>query len=220
MADILWDKLRNPTPYVSERLGIEEWELRNAIHTIKKRSGLSGADLFSSTQTGRSPMRTATTLGMSSTRSETRKTYATFRVSGDRLDPEQVTRVLRHVPTVAYAKGEKYFAGQRTGYLTGRTGVWLVSTRDIVASDNLHDHLLYVIGMLIPGRQNIMPLAHLRALIARKGLRAELSAFWHGTHGAKKPAIPRAVTEVMKLLPGEIEADFDTDHGEDELQRA
>lgn len=44
MADILWDKLRNPTPYVSETLGIEEWELRSAIHTIKERSGLSGRD--------------------------------------------------------------------------------------------------------------------------------------------------------------------------------
>ena len=44
MADILWDRSGNPTRYVSERLGIEEWELRGAIHTIKRRSGLSGAD--------------------------------------------------------------------------------------------------------------------------------------------------------------------------------
>ena len=41
---IIWDRLRNPTPYVSETLGIEEWELRNAIHAIKRRSGLKGAD--------------------------------------------------------------------------------------------------------------------------------------------------------------------------------
>jgi hypothetical protein len=44
MADILWDRSGNPTRYVSERLGIEEWELRAAIHTIKRRGGLSGAD--------------------------------------------------------------------------------------------------------------------------------------------------------------------------------
>lgn len=44
MPKILWDKLRNPTPYVSEQLGIEQWELRDAIHKIKKRSGLFGAD--------------------------------------------------------------------------------------------------------------------------------------------------------------------------------
>jgi hypothetical protein len=44
MADILWDRSGNPTWYVSESLGIEEWELRGAIHTIKRRSGLSGRD--------------------------------------------------------------------------------------------------------------------------------------------------------------------------------
>jgi hypothetical protein len=44
MARILWDKLRNPTPYVSQSLGIEEWQLRHAIHQIKRRAGLKGAD--------------------------------------------------------------------------------------------------------------------------------------------------------------------------------
>jgi hypothetical protein len=42
--DILWDKLRNPTPYVSQQLGVEEWQLRDALHKIKNRSGLSGND--------------------------------------------------------------------------------------------------------------------------------------------------------------------------------
>jgi hypothetical protein len=44
MARILWDKLRNPTPYVSQTLRIEEWQLRNAIHAIKRRCGRTGAD--------------------------------------------------------------------------------------------------------------------------------------------------------------------------------
>jgi hypothetical protein len=44
MPRILWDKLRNPTPYVSQTLGIEEWQLRNAIHSIKRRCGLMGTD--------------------------------------------------------------------------------------------------------------------------------------------------------------------------------
>jgi len=44
MARILWDKLRNPIPYVSQSLGIEEWQLRQGIHAIKRRCGLMGAD--------------------------------------------------------------------------------------------------------------------------------------------------------------------------------
>jgi hypothetical protein len=42
--DILWDKRRSPTPYVSQQLGIEEWQLRDAIHKIKDKSPLGGND--------------------------------------------------------------------------------------------------------------------------------------------------------------------------------
>ena len=154
------------------------------------------------------------------TRSDTRKTFATFRVSGDALDPEQVSRILRHVPTVAYAKGQQYFGGERTGPLVGKTGMWLLSTKDIVASGALHDHLSYITGLFVPERQNIIPLTQLRTLIARKRLRAELSAFWHGALGAKHPPIPKGVSEVMKLLPADIEIDFATDQSEPERRRA
>jgi hypothetical protein len=44
VRDILWERRGNPTPWVSRQLGIEEWQLRDAIHRIKDRSGLSGAD--------------------------------------------------------------------------------------------------------------------------------------------------------------------------------
>ena len=44
MARILWDKSTNPTPFVSETLGVEEWQLRKAIHAIKRRVGLRGAE--------------------------------------------------------------------------------------------------------------------------------------------------------------------------------
>jgi hypothetical protein len=42
--DILWDKARNPTPYVSQQLGLEEWQLRDAIHKIKDHSPLIRGD--------------------------------------------------------------------------------------------------------------------------------------------------------------------------------
>ena len=42
--DILWDRRGNPSPYVSQALGLEEWQLRQAIHKIKGRSPLRGPD--------------------------------------------------------------------------------------------------------------------------------------------------------------------------------
>ncbi|MGH9353957.1 MAG: DUF4279 domain-containing protein [Terriglobia bacterium] len=144
--------------------------------------------------------------------SDTHKTYATFRVSGDTLDPDIITKILRVIPTISYAKGEKYFAGQRTGELIGKTGMWSFTTDKLVASNNLQHHLAYVLGILIPGRQDASPLVHLHALLAKnKGIRADLRCFWHGHASAKKPSIPKIVTEFVKIIPASIEADFDTD---------
>jgi hypothetical protein len=142
-------------------------------------------------------------------------------VTGDALDPQQVTRILRVVPTTAYTKGEKYWGGERTGEIVGRTGVWLFSTAGIVASNQLSHHLAYLLGILLPGRQDAAPLVHLHALLARqKGLRADVACFWHGRFGGKRPSIPKGVSELLKLIPAELETDFDTDSEEAERRRA
>lgn len=168
-------------------------------------------------------MSTAKSWGTSVPRSEqdTRKTYASFRVIGDNLVPEQITRILKVVPTTAYAKGERFQSTADQKERTGRTGVWLLSTAGIVASDNLHDHLAYLLGVLIPGRQDARPLAQLHNLLAQqKGLHADLACFWHGRHGAKKPSIPKFVSDMLKLIPAELEIDFATDSAEAQRQRA
>ncbi len=44
MGTIIWDKPTSPTRYVSDRLGIERWQLRQALHEIKARSHLRATD--------------------------------------------------------------------------------------------------------------------------------------------------------------------------------
>ena len=44
MSRIIWDQSANPTRYVSDELGIERWQLRDALHKIKARSDLGGRD--------------------------------------------------------------------------------------------------------------------------------------------------------------------------------
>jgi hypothetical protein len=128
---------------------------------------------------------------------------------------------MRIVPTIAYAKGEKYPGGKRTGELMGRTSVWCLSTDGVVASDNLQHHLAYVLGILIPGRQDAGPLLRLQSLLSRdKTLHADLRRFWHGHAGAKSPSIPKIVAQVMKLLPATIETDFGVNSGSKALRHA
>lgn len=167
-------------------------------------------------------MSTAKTFGTSSPRSDrgTRKVYVSLRVMGDDLDPKQITRILKIAPTLTYAKGEAFRAGGDRERI-GRTGLWLFSTDGIVASDDLHDHLAYILGVLIPGRQEARPLAQLHALLAhQKGLRADLACFWHGRYGARKPSVPKYLGEILKLIPAELEIDFATDSADADRQLA
>ena len=149
---------------------------------------------------------------MSTTKFEadgTVKAYATLRFAGDKLEPQEISDVLGVNPTRAYRKGERYLAGPRTGELTGRTGIWLLSTDNVVKGSDLARHLSYLMKLIFEGEPG--RIAALQRLIARRGLKAHASCFWHGKAGARKPSIPAPVIEAFKQLPAEIEPDFDTD---------
>ena len=137
------------------------------------------------------------------------KAYATLRFAGDELEPREISDALGVVPTRAYRKGERYFAGPRTGELTGRTGIWLLSTDNVVTGCDLGRHLSYLVNLIFesePGRA-----VALRRLIAGRDLEARVSCFWHGTAGEPAPSIPAPVIEAFRQLPAEIETDFDSD---------
>jgi Domain of unknown function (DUF4279) len=138
-------------------------------------------------------------------------TYATLRVAGDQLVPEQVTRTLKIIPTCAYAKGEHYSGGPRSPDLIGCTGVWFVSREGVVAGNRLGDHFVCIEILLTGGRNETGPLAALQQLLRRRSLHAVVTCFWHGVPGARRPSIPRARTETLKLIPAAIETDFDVD---------
>ncbi len=139
------------------------------------------------------------------------RAFATLRVAGDDLAPDEVTKVLKIVPTTTYAKGEHYSAGPRRPDLVGRTGVWFFSTKGVVAGNRLADHLAFLARLLLPGSGQVGPLPHLQQLLRRRSLRVAVSCFWHGPAGARKPSIPRSARDLLKRIPADIEIDFDGD---------
>jgi len=44
MASVIWSNPGNPTNEVSRALGIERYQLRRALHRIKRAQGLGGTD--------------------------------------------------------------------------------------------------------------------------------------------------------------------------------
>jgi hypothetical protein len=137
--------------------------------------------------------------------------FATLRVSGDDLVPDEITKVIKILPTKAYAKGEHHSSGPRSPDLIGRTGVWLFATDRVVAGNNVADHLAFLARLLVPGAGDPGQLTRLQQLLRRRSLSVSVSCFWHGPSNARRPSIPRSMTDLLKLIPAEIEIDFDVD---------
>jgi hypothetical protein len=145
------------------------------------------------------------------------RAFATLRIVGDRFHPSEISQLLHIHPTQAYSKGERYKPGPRGGEIIGKTGVWYLSTDKLVPSEELTDHLEFLLSVLLsdPRRRGAGPskarLARLRHVIERNSLRAIVSCFWHGPAGSEPPVIPPALREWFAMIPAEIETDFETD---------
>lgn len=148
-----------------------------------------------------------------SERDATVKAFVTLRIAGDQLAPEQVTRILKIVPTQAYRKGEHYSGGPHSPDLVGRTGLWYFSTDRIVAGNRLSDHLAFIERLVRRDGNGVMH--DLQQLLRRQSLRVVVTCFWHGAAGTRRPAIPRAISATFKAIPAEIETDFDVDETPD-----
>jgi len=197
---------------VSEVLRIERWQLRNALHRIKEDAGFAGADRVTIWDDGTVTDTQGSQLGTSTIASGvdgTVKTYAILSFAGEQLDPCEISSILSVAPTRAYRKGEEYFAGPRTGMVKGRTGIWLLSTDELVDSPDLDQHISYLVKLIFEDDRD-RP-ARLQQLIVDRGLKAHVSCFWHGKAGAPAPKIPAFVINAFEHLPAAIETDFDTD---------
>src|ERR1700677_4910672 len=96
------------------------------------------------------------------------RTYATFRLLGEALDPDAATRALDLEPSLALAKGQEMPAGRIGTARRQRTGVWSLSTDNVVRSTSLERHLLHLLDALEPAG------AALRALLSSEDIRADL----------------------------------------------
>jgi hypothetical protein len=142
------------------------------------------------------------------------RAFVTFRIAGDRLRPQEITELLGRQPTLSYAKGEPYQKKNKT--YVGRTGVWYISTDDLVEGNQLEDHIRFLFSMLLklsPDR-----LYSLRKLIDNQSLHAVMTAFWSGSPDAPLPErLPPKDTDTLLTLahaiPFTIEPDFAKDLG-------
>jgi hypothetical protein len=150
------------------------------------------------------------------------KAFVTFRLAGDRLSPDEVTKLLRVNPTHAHRRGEQYSTGRSN--ITGATGVWLFSTDRIMLSGNLYDHLGLIFTILGLSRSpsvkfsseegefsRVARFLRLKNFLEDHSLSATLTLFWHGPQAIAYPKVPNELIELFELIPIRVETDFDKD---------
>jgi hypothetical protein len=159
------------------------------------------------------------------------KTFATFRVTGDNLVPDEVTQLLKVQPTHVRLKGKPYSTG-KSGNIIPSTNIWFFSTDTVVFSKNIFDHIrlvLFILGLMGSGGAEILDatlngrstqfagLVALKSLLERSPAKAAMTIFWHGSSGSTVPRIPDGLFDVLRLIDVTVDVDFDKD--EDDLGR-
>ena len=137
------------------------------------------------------------------------RAFITFRVAGDKLVPEDVTKLLGLKPTLEYAKGARYRRAPNGPELTGRTGVWYFST-DMFMGKPLEHHIGYLLDRFA-GKEK---LEQFKKFLRENSLHAILTCFWAGPPTQKAPIIPDRLRDFLKSIPVDLETDFDNDMDE------
>jgi hypothetical protein len=137
--------------------------------------------------------------------------FATLRFAGDALDPEEISRVIKETPALAYKRGQSYRPGQRSPEIIGKTGVWFFSTKRKIQSSELTDHLNALERLVAPFGDQGSRLKELHDIMQRRNLQAHATFFWRGRPGAGYPSISPVATAALSRLPADFEPDFDTE---------
>jgi Domain of unknown function (DUF4279) len=131
------------------------------------------------------------------------RTYATFRLMGDALKPDEVSDVLRVTPTKALAKDELIPVG-RKGKATRRqlTGVWLLTSETALESTSLERHLIHLLDVLEPAARA------LDALRRQHDFGADFFCYWLAATGHGGPLVSPATLARIAALDVALGIDF------------
>ena len=127
--------------------------------------------------------------------------YATFHVMGDTVEPTFWTAYFGVSPDTAIEKGKPFVTPSGRPGGPGRVGLWGVSSKLLVRSDNLSPHLRCLTERLNLTRGD------LPQVVAEKGVRLRFFCYWRNQGGDRAPDIPQDIRVIMETLGGTIEID-------------
>lgn len=126
--------------------------------------------------------------------------HATFRVLGEDLDPDDVTRLLGIEPTQALHRGQ--LVPTSTSVRRQEMGVWLLKSEGKLASTSLERHLLFLLETIEPHA------AALRDLRVAQRATADFFCFWLSATGHGGPIFSAELMQRVAATGAELGIDF------------
>lgn len=116
--------------------------------------------------------------------------HAAFRLVGDDLDPDAVTRATGVAPTTSHRLGEP--TRLERGPAVWRTGVWILDSKGAIPDQGNHmeQHLVWLLAQLAPRAVEI------RDVAAAQGLRADVSCGYF--MGQANSSLPRELRPIVE----------------------
>lgn len=134
------------------------------------------------------------------------RTYASFCIAGEHLNPTKITEELRIEPNIAYAKND--VVKSRTGVQRRSRGLWLVDSENRLQSTSLERHLLYLINKLEPYRDVI------QFYVDSNEYHVNFLCCWVSSSGHGGPVLSPDILRRLSGLCEEVSFDF-YDYSED-----
>ena len=104
------------------------------------------------------------------------RTWATFRLGGTLLDPDEISTRLGIQPSHAHKRGD-----QRGHKGTWPKGIWTLTSEDQVQSTDLQQHIEWLLDQLEPVQPTI------DMLVTGQHLEADVFCFWESATGQGGP---------------------------------
>lgn len=114
-----------------------------------------------------------------------------LRILGRDLDPGEITRILESTPSEAFRRGDPFTAGDRT--MSRAYGVWTMSTKGRIESEDLIEHCRYLLAWASPIRERIAE------YLCRTDVRVAVAYWWQPSDGPVGFTLP---AELMRDLAG------------------
>jgi hypothetical protein len=128
--------------------------------------------------------------------------YASFTIYQDAEPPEVWTRYFAVAPDSAGIKGERFMTPSgRMSAGVRRIGLWSISTKAAVTSDELTPHLRYLVERLA------LPRPDLPELLRRTNAHMRFFCYWYNETGDRVPDVPDDIRAMMESMGGTIDID-------------